>query len=79
MKYPIKSIILVILCCAPSLLRAAEVRSSRNTNPALLYWQAAAELPPLSEAQARQLREIADGKIPFKAEIIEEFELSSSR
>ena len=74
MKYPIKSIILVILCCASSLLRAAEVRSSRNTNPALLYWQAAAELPSLSEAQARQLREIAEGKIPFKAEIIEELD-----
>ena len=74
MKYPIKSIILGILCCASSLLRAAEVRSSRNTNPALLYWQAAAELPPLSEAQVRQFREIADGKIPFKAEIIEEFD-----
>ena len=74
MKYLIKSIILATLCCASSLLRAAEVRSSRNTNPALLYWQAAAELPPLSEAQARQLREIADGKIPFKAEIIEQFD-----
>ena len=78
MKDPIKSIILVILCCAPSLLRAAEVRSSRNTNPALLYWQAAAELPPLSKAQVKHLREIADGKIPFKAEIIEEFDFEQS-
>lgn len=71
MKYPSKSSILVIFCCAVSLAPAADLQSSRNTNPALLYWQAAAELPPLSDAQAKQLREIADGKVEFQAELIE--------
>jgi hypothetical protein len=33
-------------------------------NPALLYWQAAAMLPKLSDAQATELREIALGKQP---------------
>ncbi len=72
MKFKIKSILLAIFCCVSSLAPAGDVRSSRNTNPALLYWQAAAELPALSDAQAKQLREIVDGKADFKAEHIEE-------
>ena len=56
-----------VLALAP----AADAQSSRKTNPALLYWQAAAELPSLSDTQVKQLREIADGKVDFKAEILE--------
>jgi hypothetical protein len=33
-------------------------------NPALLYWQAAAQLPKLSDEQAKELREIVQGKRP---------------
>ncbi len=72
MNSSIKSSILAIFCCVSSLAAAADALSSRNTNPALLYWQAAAELPPLSDAQAKQLREVAGGKVDFKAELIEE-------
>ena len=52
----------------------ADAQSSRKTNPALLYWQAAAELPALSDTQAKQLRGIADGKVGFKAELLEELD-----
>jgi hypothetical protein len=51
---------------------AADAPSSKKTNPALLYWQAAAVLPSLSDAQAKQLREIAEGKADFEAELIQE-------
>lgn len=78
MKYPIKSSILAIFCCVSSLAPAAEIRSSRNTNPALLYWQAASELPALSDEQAKQLREIARGKADFNKKILEELDFKQT-
>jgi len=71
MKSPIKYSILAIFCGVLSLAPAADAQSSRKTNPALLYWQAAAEFPALSDTQAKQLRAIADGKVDFRAEILE--------
>jgi hypothetical protein len=72
MKSSIKSSILAIFCSVSSLAPAAAPRSSRDANPALLYWQAAAELPTLTDAQAKEMRKVADGKVDFKAELIEE-------
>ena len=72
MKNQMKSSLLAIVCGLSSLTPAAEARSSKNSNPALLYWQAAAELPALTDAKARELREVADGKVGLKADLIEE-------
>ncbi|EDY21197.1 hypothetical protein CfE428DRAFT_1490 [Chthoniobacter flavus Ellin428] len=40
---------------------------SKTINPALLYWQAAAKLPPLSNEQATELVEMATGQRAFDA------------
>ena len=42
----------------------AEEPQVQPINPALLYWQAAALLPKLNDDQARELREMASGKLP---------------
>ena len=57
---------------------AAGARSSSTANPALLYWQAAAELPALSNEQAKQLRDIASGKVEFDREILEELDFKQA-
>jgi hypothetical protein len=46
----------------------AEDTTHPPINPALLYWQAAALLPRLSDAEATELREIASGKQPADPE-----------
>jgi hypothetical protein len=55
-----------------SVLFLCAVRAEDTThppiNPALLYWQAAALLPKLSDAQATELREMALGKQPVDPE-----------
>jgi len=49
-----------------STLRAEET-TRPPINPALLYWQAAAVLPKLTDDQAKDLGAMASGKIPFDA------------
>ncbi|YCM42858.1 hypothetical protein V2O64_16235 [Verrucomicrobiaceae bacterium 227] len=71
-KTPIKSFIFALYFCVSSLVPATGLGNSRNTNPALLYWQAAAELPALSDPQAKQLGKVASGKADFHAEILDE-------
>ena len=44
-------------------IRAAE-KEYPPVNPALLYWQAAAMLPTLTDEQATELRDMAAGKLP---------------
>ena len=53
-------------------LRAAETKSP-PINPALLYWQAAAQLPKLSDQQETELRDMASGKQPADSAKIEGF------
>lgn len=59
-------ITLILTTLAVLLLPAlrAEDTTYPPINPALLYWQAAAMLPKLSDAQATELREMALGKQP---------------
>ncbi|MEI9893518.1 MAG: hypothetical protein WDN28_06365 [Chthoniobacter sp.] len=40
---------------------------AKPTNPALLYWQAAAILPQLTPGQAKEVRDVAYGRKPFDA------------
>jgi len=42
----------------------AEEPQTPPINPALLYWQAAAQLPKLNDNQAQELRDMASGKLP---------------
>jgi len=66
MKKTILILTLAAFAFAPVL--RAEGTKYPPINPALLYWQAAAELPQLTEDQARDLSEMASGKLPFDAE-----------
>ncbi len=65
MKKTILTLTIATLLITPS-LRAEEVQYP-PINPALLYWQAASQLPQLSEAQATQLNDLAGGRKPFDA------------
>ena len=75
MKNQMKSSFLAIASCVSMLIPTADARSSKNVNPALLYWQAAADLPALTDTQAKELRDVAAGKIELKAELIEGLDL----
>ena len=56
----------------------AEEPSSPPINPALLYWQAAAQLPKLTDDQARELREMAAGTLPVDPAKLEKHKLGSA-
>jgi hypothetical protein len=58
-------------------LRAEETQGP-PVNPAPLYWQAAALLPSLSEAQATELHEIAAGKQPVDTAKLKALEVDSA-
>jgi hypothetical protein len=63
---------LALILTTASVLFLSAVRAEDTTfppiNPALLYWQAAALRPALSDAQATELRDIASGKQPADPE-----------
>ncbi|HSI15191.1 MAG TPA: hypothetical protein VK961_24295 [Chthoniobacter sp.] len=65
MKKTILTLSIAALLIAPGL--HAEDLKYPPINPALLYWQAAAQLPQLTEDQSNELREMATGKEPFDA------------
>lgn len=65
MKKTILTLTIATLLFTPVLL--AEEVQYRPINPALLYWQAASQLPQLSEDQATQLNDLAGGRQPFDA------------
>jgi hypothetical protein len=65
MKRTILTLTIATLLITPA-LRAEEVKHS-PINPALLYWQAASQLPQRSEDQATQLNDLAGGRQPFDA------------
>ncbi len=69
-------IILSVLVGGLASHSAAPGPESDSTNPALLYWQAAAVLPALSDAQAMTLIAISDGDAEVDFETLEwmEFE-----
>ena len=54
----------LILAFIPILASALHAEEAKYPpiNPALLYWQAAAQLPKLSDAQAEEIRDMAIGK-----------------
>src|SRR4051812_21406514 len=58
-------------------LQAAETTYA-PVNPALLYWQAAAVLPKLSDDQAAKIRDMARGTIPAEASTLDALETSSA-
>jgi hypothetical protein len=63
MKKTILTLTIATLLIAPT-LRAEEVNHP-PINPALLYWQAASELPQLSNEQAKELADMASGRQAF--------------
>jgi len=65
MKKTILTITIATLLLTPK-LRAEDFKYP-PINPALLYWQAVAQLPQLTEDQANELRAMATGKDPFDA------------
>lgn len=65
MKKTILTLTLTTLLAAP-VLHAEEMKYP-PINPALLYWQAAAQMPQFNEDQAKELRAMASGKDPFDA------------
>ena len=75
-----KSRILAAALATVSLLTVlrAEDPSSPPINPALLYWQAAAQLPKLTDDQAREMRGMAEGKLPVDPEMLKRLELGSA-
>lgn len=52
-------------------LQAVEKGDVAKRNPALSYWQAAAQLPALSDAQAKRLGAVADGKEVFDEDVLD--------
>jgi hypothetical protein len=65
MKSFVLTLLIAALTASPC-LRAEDVKQP-PINPALLYWQAAALLPPLSDDESRELRDMANGQMPFDA------------
>lgn len=65
MKKSILTLTIAALLLSPQ-LRAEDVKYP-PINPALLYWQVAAQLPQLTEDQAKELGAMAMGKTPFDA------------
>lgn len=65
MKKTILTLSIAALLITPR-LRAEDLKHP-PINPALLYWQAAAQLPQLTEDQSKELRAMASGKEPFDA------------
>jgi hypothetical protein len=65
MKKTILTLSIAALLITPR-LRAEDLKYP-PINPALLYWQAAAQLPQLTEDQSKELRAMASGKDPFDA------------
>ena len=63
-----KSKVLALVLAALSILTAlrSEEIEYQPINPALLYWQAAALLPKLSDEGAKLLQEISSGRKPVQ-------------
>jgi len=59
-----KATLIALTITIASTLYAEE---AKPINPALLYWQAASELPPLGNDQAKELAAVATGKQAFDA------------
>ncbi len=59
------TLVVAFVLLLPSL--QAQEESVRQINPALLYWQVAAQLPQLSSEQAKTLSELATGRAPYDA------------
>jgi hypothetical protein len=76
MKKRILTLTIAALLISPA-LRAEDLKYP-PINPALLYWQAAAQMPQLTEAQATELRSMASGKDPFDASRAAKFPLDDS-
>jgi len=72
--------ILILTTLAALLLPALRADDTKHPpiNPALLYWQAAAMLPKLSDVQAKELAEMAAGKEPTDSAKIEALSLGSA-
>lgn len=60
-----KTRLLALSLTALTLTPAFCAQDSKSINPALLYWQAASELPPLNDDQARELANVATGRKAF--------------
>src|SRR4051812_33334243 len=56
----------------------ADDKTSATVNPALIYWQAAALLPKISDEQAQELRDFASGKRPVDAQKLEALKLEGA-
>ena len=69
MKDRILAAALTTLSLLPGL--CAEEPQTQPINPALLYWQAAAQLPKLNDKQAQELRDMASGKLPVDTAKVE--------
>jgi hypothetical protein len=65
MKGTILTVIVATLTASPC-LRAEDIKQP-PINPALLYWQAAALLTPLSDDESRDLRDMAYGEMAYDA------------
>lgn len=65
MNKNVLAITIAALLVSPTLY--AEELKYPPINPALLYWQAASQLPQLSENQATHLADLAGGRKPFDA------------
>src|SRR4051812_23988099 len=61
----------------PPPVRAAEALSTR-VNPALLYWQAAAVLPKLSDEEAAKIRDFPRRPLPADAAVLDSLHLEST-
>lgn len=57
----------VLIALTVTIASALYAEDSKPINPALLYWQAASELPQLTDDQAKELTFVANGMSPFDA------------
>ena len=60
-----KTTLPILALAALILASSLPAEEPKPINPALLYWQAAAVLPPLTPEQAKELRELATNPGPF--------------
>ena len=66
-------------CLLSNVVRAQDASLHRPINPALLYWQAAAQLSPTDDKQAAELSEIAAGRLPADPAKIERFHTGTAK
>ena len=61
--------LLTLALTALTLTPALRAEDAKPINPALLYWQAAAELPPLTPDQTKEMHDVAAGRRTFDASV----------